>query len=269
MESHLPNFYYLHPNIHKCIIDEIKAFQEQLDTLNDYESIKTRLDVLQYLCISTEATNIVIQCYKQGLRCQEKLVCSLCVELLCAIAMRLNEKQLDEVVSILLDGFNNKDGTVHRKHAKSLAKLAPHLNERQLKNVLQHVMDAFDNGKVDICYDCAHTLATSALQLGVDQLDNAFQCLMDRCNAYFCNIKAESFLLKLRKGQLDRVFQFLIEGLYDEDENIRRSHAEILGRLAMKWSDRQVDDAFSYLMDGLNDGMMTALFVDHVQEHLE
>ncbi|ETN97150.1 hypothetical protein RFI_40381, partial [Reticulomyxa filosa] len=67
MGSHLPNFQYVlnHPDIHSCIIDQIKIIQTQFNTLYDKKLIRDRLDLLQYLCISTETSDVVFQCYKQ------------------------------------------------------------------------------------------------------------------------------------------------------------------------------------------------------------
>ncbi|ETN97490.1 hypothetical protein RFI_40039, partial [Reticulomyxa filosa] len=61
IESHLPNFQYVlnHPDIHLCIIDQIKIIQTQLNTLDD-KLRDDRLKLLQYLCISTETSDVVI-----------------------------------------------------------------------------------------------------------------------------------------------------------------------------------------------------------------
>ncbi|ETO00093.1 hypothetical protein RFI_37366, partial [Reticulomyxa filosa] len=66
MESHLPNFQYVlnHPDIHLCIIGQIKIIQTQFNTLDD-KLRDDRLKLLQYLCISTETSDVVIQFYKQ------------------------------------------------------------------------------------------------------------------------------------------------------------------------------------------------------------
>ncbi|ETO03274.1 hypothetical protein RFI_34136, partial [Reticulomyxa filosa] len=67
MKSHLLNFQYVlhHSDIHLCIIDQIKIIHTQFNTLNDNILINDRLNLLQYLCISTETLDIVVQCYKK------------------------------------------------------------------------------------------------------------------------------------------------------------------------------------------------------------
>ncbi|ETO03575.1 hypothetical protein RFI_33827, partial [Reticulomyxa filosa] len=59
MELHLPNFQYLlyHPDIHFCIINQIKIIQTQFNRLDNRNLIKDRFYLLQYLCISTETSD--------------------------------------------------------------------------------------------------------------------------------------------------------------------------------------------------------------------
>ncbi|ETO01144.1 hypothetical protein RFI_36296, partial [Reticulomyxa filosa] len=107
MESHLPNFQYVlhHPDIH-------------LD----------RLKLLQYLCISTEASDIVVQCCKQVFK-RYYLMCS---DLLCVISVKPNEQQLDDIIQFFMDGLVDKDKNIHEECAESIVKIALKLNERQL-----------------------------------------------------------------------------------------------------------------------------------------
>ncbi|ETN99148.1 hypothetical protein RFI_38333, partial [Reticulomyxa filosa] len=91
MKSHLPNFQYVlhHPDIHLCIIDQI---QTQFNIFNDERLVKDRLELLQYLCISTETSDVVVQCCKQVF----KRGALTCANLICVISVKLNEKQLDD-----------------------------------------------------------------------------------------------------------------------------------------------------------------------------
>ncbi|ETO01516.1 hypothetical protein RFI_35924 [Reticulomyxa filosa] len=63
-----------------------------------FQFINHRLDVLEYLFISTEMTNIVMQYCKQGFRQSKENVCQSYADLLYRISMKLNERQLDDVV---------------------------------------------------------------------------------------------------------------------------------------------------------------------------
>ncbi|ETN98628.1 hypothetical protein RFI_38864, partial [Reticulomyxa filosa] len=86
-------------------------------------------------------------------------------------------------------------------------------------------------------------------------LDNAFQCFIHRFPSYFYNddykTDATQFLMKLKEEQLDDVFQFFINRLSDEKEHQdnRRKCAELLGKLSMKWNEKQLNDAFNSLKD--------------------
>ncbi|ETO02764.1 hypothetical protein RFI_34649, partial [Reticulomyxa filosa] len=117
-------------------------------------------------------------------------------------------------------------------------------------------MNAFESGIITICDFCAHALATISSQLGGKQLDNAFQCLIHRFPSYFyyyC-LDATEFLMKLKEEQLGDVFQCFIHRLSDEkeDKNNRRKCAQLLGKLSMKWNEKQLNDAFNSLKDMLN-----------------
>ncbi|ETN98742.1 hypothetical protein RFI_38745, partial [Reticulomyxa filosa] len=108
-----------------CIIDQIKIIQTQFNVLDD-KLISDRLDLLQYFCISTETSDVVVQCYKQVFKTHPEL----CAYLLCVISVKLNEQQLDDVFEFFMDGL--VDYYFHFYCAKSIAKIALKLNERQL-----------------------------------------------------------------------------------------------------------------------------------------
>ncbi|ETO02683.1 hypothetical protein RFI_34730, partial [Reticulomyxa filosa] len=210
--------------------------QTQFNTL-DHKLRNDRLELLQYLCISTETSDIVFQCYKQVFKEHNEM----CANLICAISVKLNEQQLDDVIEFFMDGFVDKDNNIHERCALSIEKIALKLNERQLNKVFECLMNAFESGKITICNYCAHALATISLQLGEKQLDNALQY-------------AIQFIMKLKEEQLCDVFQCLINRLSDEKaaENNRRKCAELLGKLSMKWNEKQLNDAFNSLKDMLN-----------------
>ncbi|ETN97213.1 hypothetical protein RFI_40318, partial [Reticulomyxa filosa] len=115
-------------------------------------------------------------------------------------------------------------------------------------------MNAFDSGKIRICKEGAHALATVSSQLGGKQLDNAFQCFIHRFPSFFYCYYATEFLMKLKEEHLDDVFQCFIHRLSDEkeDRNNRRDCARSLGKLSMKWNEKQLNDAFNSLKDMLN-----------------
>ncbi|ETO03459.1 hypothetical protein RFI_33948, partial [Reticulomyxa filosa] len=189
MESHLPNFQYVlnHPDIHLCIIDQIKIIQTQFNKLNDERLIRERLCLLQYLCISTETSDVVVQCYKQVF----KRDIWTCADLLCVISAKSNEQQLDDVIKFFMDGLVDKDINIHERCAKSIAKIALKLNERQLNKVFECLMNAFESGVITICDGCAHALATISSQLGGKQFPS-----------YFYYYDATQFLMKLKEEQL-------------------------------------------------------------------
>ncbi|ETO01677.1 hypothetical protein RFI_35763, partial [Reticulomyxa filosa] len=94
MLLHLPNFQYIlhHPAIHLHIIDQVKIIQTQFNILDDERLIINQLKLLQYFCISTETSNVVVQCYKQVFKSDFWTF----ADLLCVISVKLNEQQLDD-----------------------------------------------------------------------------------------------------------------------------------------------------------------------------
>ncbi|ETN98592.1 hypothetical protein RFI_38900, partial [Reticulomyxa filosa] len=92
-----------------------------------------------YLCISTEISNEQIFSYI----------------FIFKILVKLNEKQLDDILELLMDGLGNNYKDIHMKCLKLFAEMALSLNERQLNNAL-------DDGKIQICDKCAYTLAMSS-----------------------------------------------------------------------------------------------------------
>ncbi|ETN97253.1 hypothetical protein RFI_40278, partial [Reticulomyxa filosa] len=252
MELHLPNFQYLlyHPDIHLCIIDQIKIIQTRLNTLDNRKLIKDRLNLLQYLCISTETSDVVVQCYKQNFKRHTET----CADLFCVISVKLNEQQLDDIIEFFMDGLGGKDKDIHERCAFSIAEIALNLNKRQLNKVFECLMNAFESGKITIYEECAQALATVSSQLGGKQLDSAFQCFIHRFPPYFYYYNATQFIMKLKEGQLGDVFRCLINRLSDEmeDKENRENCAELLGKLSMKWNEKQLNDAFNSLKDMLN-----------------
>ncbi|ETO31720.1 hypothetical protein RFI_05399 [Reticulomyxa filosa] len=75
-------------HFHLCIIDQIKIIQK-FNTLDG-----DRLKLLQYLCISIETSDAVVQCYKQVFKRYRWT----CADLLCVISVKLNKQQLDGLV---------------------------------------------------------------------------------------------------------------------------------------------------------------------------
>ncbi|ETN98613.1 hypothetical protein RFI_38879, partial [Reticulomyxa filosa] len=172
---------------------------------------------------------------------------------------KLNEKQLDDVLELLMDGLGDNYKDIHIKCAKLLAKWNC-LNERQLNN-------AFDDGKNQICDKCIHTLAMLSLQLGGKQLDNIFQYLINRFMYIYEHLPhlletiamklseqtSRCYLqvyltIKLNKGHLSDSFQHLINVLKDKS----RSCVKVLGHISVKLNERQLEETFNAFIKFLN-----------------
>ncbi|ETO33377.1 hypothetical protein RFI_03728 [Reticulomyxa filosa] len=219
-----------------------QVIQKELRILDNNGLIRDRLNVLNYLCVSTETLSIVIQCYKQYFKISWYLFCK--------IFGKLNEKQLDDVLEFLMNGLSDKGED--SMCAELLTEMALNLNERQLNKVLKFLMNAFDDGKIKIYDKYTHTLAMISLQLGGKQLDNVFQYLINKCHTYFYYKYNTQFIMKLKEEQLDYVFKCWINGLSD-NKYIRSICAGLLGELSMKWNEKQLNDTFNSLIDRLND----------------
>ncbi|ETN98714.1 hypothetical protein RFI_38773 [Reticulomyxa filosa] len=81
------------------------------------------------------------------------------------------------------------------------------------------------------------------------QLDNAFQRFINRFPSYFHKTKgwfdktdAIQFIMILKKGQLDDIFQCLIDRLSDEKENddVLMKCVELIGKISKKWNENSL-----------------------------
>ncbi|ETO02168.1 PBS lyase HEAT domain protein repeat-containing protein, partial [Reticulomyxa filosa] len=271
MKLNLPNFQYVlhHPDIHVCIVDHIKIIQSQLNALNSWNIVKfltqllkfNPLLLLQCLCISTETSDIIVQCYKQVF----KRRATICAGLLCDIAVKLNEQQLDDIIEFFMDRLGDKANYIHEECACSLSKVALHLNGRQLNKVFEFLMNAFESGKITICDKCAHALVMISLQLEGKQLDDAFQCLIHRFPSYFRNekdilndIDATRFIMKFKEKQLNDIFN-----KYNwAPEDVRKA-------ITMTFSEKQFDNTFDCLIirsNGVSITIYISLFPNLFEE---
>ncbi|ETO00130.1 hypothetical protein RFI_37329, partial [Reticulomyxa filosa] len=132
MILHLSNFQYIlnHPDIHLCIIDQIKIIQTQFNSSNNAKLISDRLDSLQF-CIFQQKFQILLS-NRDVWRC---------ANLLCVISVKLNEQQLDDVFEFFMDGLFDEGYYIHENCASSIAKIALKLNERQLNKVFKCLMN--------------------------------------------------------------------------------------------------------------------------------
>ncbi|ETO07401.1 hypothetical protein RFI_29989 [Reticulomyxa filosa] len=278
---HLSNFQYIiyHPDIHLCIIDQIKN-QTKIDL--NYYKINDRLDILEYLCISAETLDIIIECYKKNKWLYEKLICKIIMKLnekqlndvfesfmekfnnedkylywismesLTQITLYLNEQQLNKILIFIMDRFNDEYN--HKDCIKTLTEMALHLNERELNIIFNFLMDIFENKKIEICLECAHILAIISLQLGIKQINNVFQYLKKKFSSYLYDIRAIPFLIKLTEEQLGDFFKCLVIRLTNEKEYlyIHNNCAQLLGSLSIKWNERQLNSAPNFLIKIIN-----------------
>ncbi|ETO27417.1 NACHT family NTPase, partial [Reticulomyxa filosa] len=261
MQLHLPNFQYLflHSDIHLYITDQIKAFQTQLNTLDDNGLICDRLRLLSHLCVSTHTSNIIIQCVKCCFRNDDFWVRDTCEATLCAISAKLNEKQLDNVLEFLIDGLHNKDKGMHERCGLLLSRILVYLNERQLNVITEQLMNRCKEKKNHICYYCAKLLSNSLVKLNERQFNDIFEYLMKGFNTKdeaVCESCAQAIGIlseKYNKKQLDDSFECVMKRSKDKETYVREACAEAFRELALKLDKEQLDIAFEYLKEELKD----------------
>ncbi|ETO01382.1 hypothetical protein RFI_36058 [Reticulomyxa filosa] len=96
-----------------------------------FELIEYWLDLLQYLCISTETLDVVVQCYKQNLKKHIDIYFA-------GYQVNLNERQLNDAIEFLMNVFEIEKITICKEYAYALATISSQLGGKQLDNALQY-----------------------------------------------------------------------------------------------------------------------------------
>ncbi|ETN99796.1 hypothetical protein RFI_37671, partial [Reticulomyxa filosa] len=180
MESHLPNFQYVlnRLDIHLCIVDQIKIIQTQLNKLDD-KLRDDRLKLLQYLCISTETSDVVVQYYKQVFKRYDWI----CAYLLCVISVKLNEQQF--TVHTHLQRFHHnweENSWIMHSNVSFIdaTQFLMKLKEGQLGDVFQCFISRLSDEKEDE-YNrrkCAELLGKLSMKWNENQLERVFNALI-------------------------------------------------------------------------------------------
>ncbi|ETO06860.1 NTPase [Reticulomyxa filosa] len=251
IELHLPNLQHalIHPDVHSCVIDQLNLVQSQLNSLDKY-LIEDRFWILKHLCISTQSSKIIIQCFQQGIRHREQIIRCLSVDAIETIVAKVSETQLDDAVDILLDEICESNKDVHKNVRCCLQKY--HLN-----NAFKHLMNVFNNKRLVLCNLCANTLGAIVVRLNEEQVNDALDYILLNLDINSttilraCQNVLEIILTKLNEKQLVRIFECLLNG--PTNGRNASSFAKIFEALAMRLDIRQLDDVFLYLMNRSQD----------------
>ncbi|ETO35468.1 NACHT domain-containing protein, partial [Reticulomyxa filosa] len=283
MTMHLPTLQYVlvHPDIHSCIIEQLIQFKSRiLQPQNGYHTYYNRwkrviddgLYLLSYLCISTETSDIVLQCLeltlRRGFHGHSYLYR--------AILMKLKEDQLDGVFKFLTTALSEKD--IHTSVAETLIEVASKLNERQEKDVVQIFMNEL-NCKNDMC-SCVKLLSSITVKLRAEAFEGIFMKMKEEnlnvvlrhlskklhSNDFF--VRAFEYIsVKLNERQLKYSVECLIDGLNDKNIALHQECVKLLIRLSIKWSQGQLNSAFKCFLDRLN-GVANCRYTDYIKNIL-
>ncbi|ETO10825.1 hypothetical protein RFI_26550 [Reticulomyxa filosa] len=240
IEMYLPTLQYtlIHPDIHLCIISQLIKFKEwvleiQSDSIFN-EEIRDMLYLLSFLCISTETSDIVLQCFESLFSRLENTDFDHLYEI---ISMRLKEDQFDSIIKFLKTKLPKEKRFTRREVAYSFRAIAPKLNKRQVSDIFQFLVSGLNREKNDLL-SYAEVLVEIAVKLD-EKLNDVFKYLTK------ISIKIpdwpvfRTLLIKTYDGKLkEGVFEYLINGLDNEDRNFS---AEVLKEISMKLKEEHLN----------------------------
>ncbi|ETO34401.1 hypothetical protein RFI_02694 [Reticulomyxa filosa] len=262
MKAHLPHlqFVLVHPDIHPCLLEQLKRIKIVLQSQDYHNPLLERwgalidgLHLLSYLCISNETTSLVVECFKLGF--QRKFSDEVRRESHRAIFTKLKEEHLDDIIVFLMEGVCRSSGG--DECADAFKAIMPLLNQRQLGSIFQGLENGFNNKTLSIRLG-ADLFAKTAVALGGKFLDVAFKCLATILEEEKWNISdfAEAFemlLIKLNEKQFnEETYQFLIRGLNNGEEELRRLCAKVLATISAQLKETYFGRAVRSLIKGLN-----------------
>ncbi|ETO33882.1 hypothetical protein RFI_03214 [Reticulomyxa filosa] len=216
----------------------------------------------------------LLSALKSGNQCHHRLS----VDLLEKISLKLDERQQNSVFEYLMNGLQDKRKVVRQCCVKLIKTLLGKWNQIQLNNsVMCLIKNGFKCENDGVRYVCAQTI--QKLKWNKKQLsDDVFNCLMNGFKndpsknvQYLCAESIGKISMKLNNKQLNIAWEYLNNGLNDKNEDmlVRMSCAESLGRIAMKLNRQQLKDSLECLMNKVNNDNENAFVQKYCAYSLE
>ncbi|ETO08121.1 hypothetical protein RFI_29269, partial [Reticulomyxa filosa] len=230
MEFHLPNLQHvlMHQQIHSYIINQLQYFQEQLDLRDDNDGlIKDQLRLLSYLCVSTKTCDIAVQCIKKSFKYSNEHIREICIAIFCAMAAKWSESQMNEILPLLVEEICKRGSHLHNQCVKALSDISSNLSTEQVHTVLKNMINAFNSKQIPFCSLCARAIGTLSARLDEKQVDkDAFEFLVNGLNNnedsvyYACATSLEKLSMKLNEAQRIDTCNRLKSRLYSDNRGI-------------------------------------------------
>ncbi|ETO03428.1 hypothetical protein RFI_33979 [Reticulomyxa filosa] len=208
------------------------------------------------LKLNEELLPYVLQCLMDGLEYKNKYIRQECAKLLGTFSMKWNQVQLNSAFKCLMNRLNEN---AHWTYMNSIEKILLRLEEEYLDTAFQCLIDGLDNYKQSIRNVCVNLLAVSSMKWNETQLNKLLMELITKVSKdrnkhvrYSCAKAIQKLLSYLDNKQINEAFGYLIHGLKDKDKNIQSSCTESLGKITDKLNKIQLNISFQCLMKRLN-----------------
>ncbi|ETO14922.1 NTPase [Reticulomyxa filosa] len=169
------------------------------------------------------------------------------------ILTKCKEKQFDNTINGLVQGFEEKDEGIRHHCVESLAYLLTNLHGKQLDNGFRRLMKGLDAGN----WYCAETIRRIALQLDATQLKDLLHRLeygfheKDYLVRNSCAEILRTISAQLDQRQMASTFKVFIHGFNNAKGNIRNSCAKALVTIIMRLDDEQLWELMQNFLQSL------------------
>ncbi|ETO20144.1 hypothetical protein RFI_17077 [Reticulomyxa filosa] len=244
------------------VLDNI--FRSLMKRFNDKDtSNRYRVKALEAVSssLNEEQADCLLQCLKDGLEDNRKDLRNQCVQWIGTFSKKWNQGQLDRAFEYLLERLiKDQNHVIHWSCAGSLKKIIIQLDQGQLNNAFKKLMDILNNDSQQVRQVCVDLLIAISTKLNQIQLEDLFMCLMTMMKAptekkkrvrySFAQAIRQILLaqLQINEKQVDVAFEYLMNGLNDKDGNVQYSCALSIGNLAQKLKQEQLDIAFKNIL---------------------
>ncbi|ETN98533.1 putative lipoprotein, partial [Reticulomyxa filosa] len=234
----------VHPDIYSCIIDQFKPVPKQLNQR-------------EYLIIPKKQ-NRITRWFRPSSQCNVMLM-----DTLEAIALKVSEIQLSDVIETLLGGICDRDS--HGKCARFIEKISRNMNKEQLYNTFRWLMDIFNKKYIpldeyadifaeeyiplDVYADIFEAIATKLDEKQVDIFDILLGGFQKRIDLHeICAKLIEKILLNMNTEQLSSAFKRMIDTFNNKSIHLCDSCARVITTFVIKLDKEQMDYILKYVI---------------------
>ncbi|ETO34455.1 hypothetical protein RFI_02639, partial [Reticulomyxa filosa] len=207
--------------------------------------------------LNEEQLQYSFQCLIDGLEDEDRLMRIECAKMLVKLSIKWNQVQLDYAFRCLICGLNDRFVYVHKAYAELLVAHPMKWSQVQFDDAFKCLVNRLNE---DIGWGYIYPIKIILMKLKDEYLDIAFKNLMDGLNNNKQRIRKEcvdlltAASMQWNKIQLDTLFvRLTMKESKDRDEHVRYSCAKAIQELLLQLDDKQINEAFGYLISGFKD----------------